>query len=140
MESVKPGIDATEEKRQSGDAESLVGAKTEGLHSLTDAPHLPSLIVVVVVRDAALLCLPGVSQLTLSISPTSQATRFPTYPVKSRPRRPRQRLRVIRADRRRTGLLRDKVKNQHSQTTHPKDAKKSHSRSDVGMVQEEVAL
>ena len=92
-------IDATEEKRQSGDAENLVGAKTEGL-SLFDRrpPPCRSFIVVAVVRDAALLSFLGVSKLALANSLTSKATRLPTTPVKSRPRRSRQRLRVIRAD------------------------------------------
>lgn len=135
-------IDATEEKRHSGDAENLVGAKTEG-PSLFDRrpPPCRSFIVAAVVRDVALLSFLGVFKLTLANSLTSKATRLPTSPVKSRPSRSRpERLRVIRADRRRTGLLRDKVQDQHSQTAHPKNAKKSHSRSDVGMVQEEVAL
>ena len=66
-------------------------------------------IIVVVIRDTVLLCLPGVSQFTLIISPTSRVMRFPTYSVKSRSCWHRQRLRVIRADRRRTGLLRDKA-------------------------------
>jgi hypothetical protein len=51
-----------------------------GLYSLTDAPHLPPLIVVAVVRDAALLSVPGVPQLALPVSLTPQATRFPTSP------------------------------------------------------------
>ena len=87
----------------------LVGAKNKGHHSLTDAPHLhPSSSL------PSLYTIPC-SSISLNLSahphplPTSQAMRLPTYPVKSRPRRPRQRLRVIRADRRRTGLLRVKV-------------------------------
>jgi len=55
------------------------GLVTSLLHPLTDAPHLSSLVVVAV-RDATLLSVPGVSELALTVSPAPKAARSPTSP------------------------------------------------------------
>ena len=93
-------IDGHLKKRQTGDAENLVGARLKASPFDRRPPTPPSIIVAAVVRDAALLTLPGVSKLRPSLSSSYKATRFTTTTLKSRPRRPGQWLRVIRADRR----------------------------------------
>ena len=88
------------------------------LHEWTRGLSLPSVRVATpvtrsqrraVIRDIALQNLPEVPKLTFPISSVSQAARFSTSPVHSRLRRPRQRLRVIRSHRRRTGPCRDRA-------------------------------